>query len=72
MGSDNFLTPIDEPNIWKQGDQRAPHMPLLVQSPLPDKMNSLEVHLYLGNLSGRIGVAKTRDSFSASQRTSRS
>src|SRR5262245_57903390 len=30
MSSDAILTRFDELNVWKQGDQRAPHKPLLV------------------------------------------
>ena len=30
MSAEAILTRFDELNIWKQGDQRAPHKPLLV------------------------------------------
>ena len=30
MSSETILTRFDELNIWKQGEQRAPHKPLLV------------------------------------------
>jgi putative restriction endonuclease len=30
MNSDTVLTQFDAPNTWKQGDQRAPHKPLLI------------------------------------------
>jgi putative restriction endonuclease len=30
MNSDSVLTQIDALNVWKQGDQRAPHKPLLI------------------------------------------
>jgi putative restriction endonuclease len=30
MDSEAILDRFDDPSIWKQGDQRAPHKPLLV------------------------------------------
>jgi putative restriction endonuclease len=30
MNADSFLTRFEELNIWRQGDQRAPHKPLLI------------------------------------------
>jgi hypothetical protein len=30
MTSGTILTRFDELNVWRQGDQRAPHKPLLV------------------------------------------
>jgi hypothetical protein len=53
MTTETILSKFDDLNTWKQGDQRAPHKPLLVLYALGRWQQGKRGHLLAGAKKGR-------------------